>query len=124
MNCINCDRPLEEVFSGSGKAFQFVDALDIQLHLGYGQFRDQGMDQDGAPRACFCKICAFALAASFPGIQKMLDNEKTLDFEWPFPCPGCDEGFMNYAVWRNHILLFHKGDTRANEWIINMPRTN
>lgn len=73
MNCINCDKELEEVFPGSAKRFQFVDALDIQIHLGYGEFRDQGEDQEGSPRACFCKDCSTRLALAFPGIRRMID---------------------------------------------------
>lgn len=73
MHCINCDGELKEVFPGSGADYQYLDALDIQLHLGYGQFADQSHDGVGSPRANFCHDCSERLIEAFPGIGKMVE---------------------------------------------------
>lgn len=73
MNCLNCDGPLEEVFEGSAKNYQFLDALHIQVHLGYGEFSDQAPDQVGSPQGCFCKTCTKKLVSEFLGFQRLLD---------------------------------------------------
>lgn len=73
--CINCDAQLEEVFVGSAKDYQFRDALDIQIRLGYGEFRDQDFEQIGDPRANFCETCAQKLYDNFPGIRKMVEGD-------------------------------------------------
>lgn len=72
MTCVNCDDDLIEVFENSAAVFQYVDGLDVQLRLGYGQFRDHGADEDPAPRAVFCKGCAQKMYDNFLGIRRML----------------------------------------------------
>ena len=76
MQCLNCDQPLEEVFEGSAKQFQFRNALDIQVHLGYDEFHDQELGQEGSPRGCFCLGCATALVEMFPGMKKLVKGKR------------------------------------------------
>lgn len=71
-HCLNCNKPLTEIFEGSRASYQFIDALHIQLHLGYNEFQDHGPDEPGNPQGCFCKECAIRLVGFFPGIQKLL----------------------------------------------------
>ena len=73
--CINCGSDLVEVTEGSGeKHKQYRDALHIQVHLGYGTFRDQGPDQVGSPEGQFCHDCATVLETFFPGIRYLLGS--------------------------------------------------
>jgi len=69
--CANCDAELEPVFD-SQEGTQYIDALHIQLHFGYGEFHDHGPDETASPEMFFCKDCTTVLVKFFPGFRKQL----------------------------------------------------
>lgn len=73
--CINCDALLSEVYEKSSGSHSFQDALDIQVYLGFGEFRDHSTDSSAARRANFCYICATKLIMEFPGFRKMVGDQ-------------------------------------------------
>lgn len=71
-NCADCDTPLERIFDDTGT--QYSNALEIELHGGYGMFFD---NIDGDRLAFLCHDCAHEACERNPWLGALINPARS-----------------------------------------------